>query len=183
MDHKSDMQAALDSYLIMLAQEGDQEALTQILKRWHPRFIRLAHRLSGDRTFNQDIAQDAMINISRGLNRLEDPETFPAWSYQIIRRKTLDHFRKVRRRPQTVSLDTADVQYKIHDTQAPDYDLRRALAKLPKADRLLLSLFYIEGYKGCELSAALGIPLGTVKSRLFKAREHLKSIYDTTKGD
>lgn len=96
MDHKSDMQAALDSYLIMLAQEGDQEALTLILKRWHPRFIRLAHRLSGDRTFAQDIAQDAMINISRGLNRLEDPKTFPAWSYQIIRRKTLDHFRKVR---------------------------------------------------------------------------------------
>jgi len=174
---------AVDSYLIMLAQDGDQEAMTMILKRWRPRFVRLAHRLSGDGTLAQDIAQDAMININRGLNRLKDPEIFPAWSYQIIRRKTLDHFRKVKRRPQMVSLDTADAQYKTGDTQSPDYDLRRALEKLPKADCLLLSLFYVEGYKGRELSAALGIPLGTVKSRLFKARENLKSIYDTTKGD
>jgi RNA polymerase sigma-70 factor (ECF subfamily) len=61
--------------------------------------------------------------------------------------------------------------------------LRQALAHLPETDRLMLTLFYVEGLRGTEIAAALGIPLGTVKSRLFTARQKLKTIYEAEIGD
>ena len=64
-----------------------------------------------------------------------------------------------------------------------DLALRQALSQLPETDRFMLTLFYQDGFKGSEIAAALGIPLGTVKSRLFKARRDLKSIYLATEGN
>lgn len=183
MDRNSNTQTAIDSYLVVLAQDGDQKALTELLRRWHSRFLRLAYRLSGDKTLAQDIVQDATIKIIHNLHYLKDPEAFPAWSYKIVRRKSLDYFRKQSRHPKTTSLDTQEAQIQTSHRPSSDYDLRQALEKLSKADRLLLSLFYLDGYNGRELSAAFNIPIGTVKSRLFKAREHLKSIYETNQGD
>ncbi|MGB6317626.1 MAG: sigma factor-like helix-turn-helix DNA-binding protein, partial [Litorimonas sp.] len=62
-----------------------------------------------------------------------------------------------------------------------DLALRQALDGLPETDRLMLELFYVDGFRGREIADALGVPLGTVKSRLFRAREALKTHY--MKGD
>lgn len=171
----------LDEYLIVMSQDGDQEATSQLIKRWLPRFNALAYRLSGNKTLAQDIVQDGIINIIRALPRLKDPHRFPAWSYQIIRRKTYDHFRAQNKRADTISLDKLKGDGALcEDSHAPkdsDYDLRRALEELPKTERLMLILFYVEGYTGRDIAHALAVPLGTVKSRLFKARNDLKRIY------
>jgi RNA polymerase sigma-70 factor (ECF subfamily) len=56
--------------------------------------------------------------------------------------------------------------------------MKQALAQLPETDRLMLKLAYLDGFRRPEIAAALGIPVGTVKSRLFKARRALKAVYD-----
>jgi len=61
--------------------------------------------------------------------------------------------------------------------------LRQALIQLPETDRLTLALLYVDGLKGTGIAAALGVPIGTVKSRLFAARKRLKDIYEATEGE
>jgi len=168
--------------LASLAMAGDQDAFECLYALAHPNFIRLAYRLCSDMDAARDIVQDAAIIMARKINRLKDPSAFTAWAYRIIRYRVQDYFRKQQRRGLTLPLDD-DI---LFDHQGPDLDtnlmLRQSLNHLNKADRQLLILFYVDGFTGVEISGALDIPLGTVKSRLFKIREKLKSIY-TLKGD
>ena len=109
---------------------------------------------------------------------------FSSWAYTIVRRRCADRIKanikdrnlKAKFAVETHNLDTAH--------SAEDMSIRQGLARLPDTERLLLTLFYVEGLTGAELAAALGLPLGTVKSRLFSARQHLKTLYETTsRGD
>ena len=94
-------------------------------------------------------------------------------------RRAADHINSAVRRRKRERAVTAETTEMSDDVLA----LRQALSCLPETDRLMLTLFYQDGFKGIEIAAALGIPLGTVKSRLFKARADLKSIYMTKEGE
>ena len=126
------------------------------------------------------------MSIAKSLRKLDDPERFSSFCYTIIRRRAADHIkRSVRERTAQQALaDQPPV--KPNDTEQ-NFALRQAMAKLGAQERLMLCLFYIDGFTGSEIAAAIGVPLGTVKSRLFMARRHLKTYYETqtetTKGD
>ena len=140
--------------------------------------MRLALRLTGNRDDAQDVVQDAAISLSKSIGRLNDPRRFSAFCYAIIRRRSVD---KIRR-----NITRRKLRDEVTDVPAPDeldsetaLAMRQALAKLGETERLMLTLFYIDGYTGAELSAALGVPIGTIKSRLFTARANLKHIYQS----
>lgn len=146
--------------------------------------MRLALRLTGNRDDAQDVVQDAAISLSKSIGRLDDPRRFSAFCYAIIRRRSVD---KIRRNIKTRKLGDA-----VADLPQPDaldtesaLALRQALAKLGECERLMLTLFYVDGYTGAELSAALDVPIGTVKSRLYTARAKLKKSINppSRKGD
>ena len=169
---------ALDAYQAALAASGDRRAFDLLYKRWHPKLMRFALRQTGNTEAAKDVMQESAMAIAKNIHRLSDPHRFSAWAYTIVRRRAADHInRLVKDRDKMDALSRSDVQ-----APAPDMDnslsLKQVLSKMPANDRLLLTLFYVDGLKATELSAAMGIPLGTVKSRLFAARAKLKSIYD-----
>lgn len=175
---------ALDDYQALLASEGDRQAFTLLYKRWHPRLLRFAYRLTRDREAAQDVMQEAAMAMAKNIRKLQDPAKFSAWAYTIVRRRSADHIQKAMKERDIKMRFKADYKPVSSNVADETLSLKQALARLPPADQVLLKLFYIDGMSGADMSGAMGIPLGTIKSRLFTARAKLKSTYEThEKGD
>jgi RNA polymerase sigma-70 factor, ECF subfamily len=168
--------------LVLRCQEGDIAAFEQLVKRWQERLWRHAWRLTGDENAAWDALQEAWIAISRGLRRLAEPAAFSAWAYQIVGNKCRDWLRRHRRQRQLDELHGAEVQESYEPAQEPEQyaNLRDALAQLSGPDRAIISLRYEDGFGTAEIAAILGIPEGTVKSRLFHARKRLRNYLEYT---
>lgn len=166
-----------DELLVIRAQEGAAEALSELVGRWQDRLWRLAWRLTGDEQAAWDVLQEAWIVISRRIGRLGDPAAFPAWAYRITSNKACDW---IRRRQRMRRADEAYGQRWLasdpgENREERQYaDLREALADLAGRDRAILSLRYEDGFAAVEIGEILAIPVGTVKSRLHYARQRLR---------
>ncbi len=169
---------ALDEYQVALAIGGDRRAFELLYRRWHPRLLRFAYHLTQNEDDARDLMQEAAISIATKIHRLENPSSFAAWAYTIVRRRAQDHIRyAVRHRRIKNELAKEPASPLVNKTDQT-LALRQALNSLSKDDRVLLTLFYLDNMTGTELSVAMGVPIGTIKSRLFSAREKLKSIYE-----
>lgn len=87
-------QAVLDEYLVLRCQEGDADALQELMRHWHRRLYGYALGQLHDPDAAKDATQDSLLSISRGIRRLKDPATFPKWAYQIVIRRCADWQRK-----------------------------------------------------------------------------------------
>jgi len=126
----------------------------------------------------RDAVQEAWIGAARGLRRLEDPARFAPWIFALVSRRCVDSVRRAVRDRRLV-IHASEVA----DETAPDVaderlDLRNAIARLPVAQRLIVSLHYGEGFGVDEIAAAHSLPPGTVKSRLSAARETLRAYLE-----
>ncbi len=169
----------LDELLVLKTQGGDVAALNVLAKRWHPKLLRQAVRLTGEADGGADVAQEAWLAIVRSLRRLQDPGRFRAWAYRIVSRKATDWIRtRVRRRrlDEQVALEADDAQAEPPGDEVDR--VRQSLAGLPADRRALLAMYYVEGMTVGEISEALSIPRGTVKSRLFHARNRLRATLE-----
>jgi len=171
---------ALDEYLVSLSQAGSTEALDGLARRWTPRLLRYATRVlggSGDSAeAARDVVQETWIGAIRGLRGLRDPAQFPAWIYGIATRKCADVIRaNTRRRRLDARVEADDMGRQMTSvTSEEQIDLATAIRGLPPIHRAAVHLFYREELSVEEISSVLGIPAGTVKSRLHHARETLK---------
>lgn len=166
-------EAVLDEYLVLLAQGGSAEAFRRLVERWTPRLRRQATRTLRDVDAATDAVQEAWLAIAVGLRRLDDPASFPAWAYAIITRKCVD---EVRRRQRGRALAQAvEAPPVAHRDAEQSLDLSAALAALPIDQRMMVGLFYGQGLSVEEVGKALGVPTGTVKSRLHAIRRVLKT--------
>lgn len=172
---------ALDEYLVSLSQAGSVEALDGLARRWTPRLLRYAARVlagSGDAAdAARDVVQETWIGVIRGLRGLRDPAQFPAWIYGIATRRCADTIRgNTRRRRVDVSVTAGDAggpeASPISSEQ--QIDLTNAIRGLPPIHRAVVHLFYREDLSVEEIASALGIPPGTVKSRLHHSREAIR---------
>lgn len=176
-----------DELLVLQCQEGNDNALETLIKRWQPRLSRLAWRLTAHREAAADIVQDAWLAIVRGLNRLDDPTRFRAWAYRIVSNKCADWTRRrvVRRSVETDLRDVATgaSHDSTHETDSAGEvaRMREALTKLPDEQRAMLSLHYLDGMGIVEIARALDVPEGTVKSRLYHARNRLRQAMERIK--
>ncbi len=174
----------LGEYLVLQAQGGDRLAVSRLVRLWQPDLLRHARRLSDDRDQAHDILQDAWLDIVRGLNRLNAPAAFPAWAYRIVSRKAAARV-KVRQTERRLSRDLtaelADARIDGAGEAEMRSDLalvRRAMAQLPDAQRVTLALHHQDGLTVSEISVVLGVPAGTVKTRLMHARRKLAARLD-----
>jgi RNA polymerase sigma-70 factor (ECF subfamily) len=176
---RRDPQTVLDEWLVASAKTGSELAFGQLIIRWTPRLLRHACRLLGDIDQAQDAVQDAWLGAARGLRRLEDPARFPGWMFALVSRRCADRVRRSVR-DRRLAVQVADVPGRPADVNDTDQclDLRHAVAGLPVEQRLLVSLHYGEGLGIDEIAVAHGLPSGTVKSRLFAARQALKSFLE-----
>jgi RNA polymerase sigma-70 factor (ECF subfamily) len=170
-----------DELLVLRCQEGDTEAFELLVGRWQRRLWRHAWRLTGNETTAWDVIQETWIGISRGIGRLADAAAFPAWAYQIVSNKCRDALRRQRRRRAATETYSQrlprEAQQPAEDPPQHD-NLQQALAQLPGADRAVLSLRYEEDFDTAAIAGILGIPEGTVKSRLFYARQRLRKYLE-----
>lgn len=167
-----------DELLVTLARSGDRKAANRLAARWYPRLMRTALRLLQDRSEAEEAVQEAWAGICRGWARLSDPAMFPGWAFGILRRKCVDRIRKAQiDRSRTAPLDAAPepIQPARGELQV---EIDQALATLSDDHRLAAVLYFGEGLSLLEISAVTGVPLGTAKSRIFNARQHLKSCLE-----
>lgn len=172
----------VDDLLVLAAQAGDLAAFERLATRWHPRLFRHACRLTGDVEGARDATQEAWVAIVRGLGRLQDPARFAPWALRITGRRCADW---IARRRQARSRNTGrDPALVVTSPAGPDADdlsmVRGALRRLDRSDRLLLAMFYLEGFSVAEIAHACSVPPGTVKSRLFHARERLRAVLEVS---
>lgn len=169
-----------DELLVLRCQEGDTAAFELLVGRWQGRLWRHAWRLTGDDTAAWDTLQEAWIGISRGLARLTDPVAFPAWAYRIVSNKCRDFVRHERTRRDAAELYSEWLHGQTPDAAAVEQhsSLKEALEQLPGPDRALLSLRYEEQFDTAEIAGILGIAEGTVKSRLYYARQRLRKYLE-----
>ncbi|NIP23473.1 MAG: sigma-70 family RNA polymerase sigma factor [Phycisphaerae bacterium] len=163
----------VDEILVMDAQDGKARAMEMLVSRWQKRLWQHALRLTADEQAAWDVTQQSWLGIIKGLRKLHDPASFRAWAYKITTNKSFDWIRKNKAVKQ-VSLDEIqDHQQK----ETKDTGLKELLQKLDVRKRAVICLYYFEQLTIPEVSAALKIPKGTVKSRLTNARKELKVLY------
>lgn len=176
---RTDKERALDAYLAAAARTGDRRALGRLVERWQPKLLGHAYRLTGEADLAADMAQEAWIEVMRGIARLDDAGAFPAWAMRIVTRRCAKAIRgRQRRRAGDAALarepEPAPASAGRAEARADLARLREAIARLPGAQRAVLGLFYLEDMSVAEVAVALEVPPGTVKTRLMHARRKLR---------
>ncbi|MEI8001184.1 MAG: sigma-70 family RNA polymerase sigma factor [Actinomycetes bacterium] len=149
--------------------------------RDHGRFLyAVAFRLSGNDDEAQDLVQEALIRVRRGLERYE-PGSLEGWLARIVTNVFLDEMRRRKRRPTTALPDDPDRVLPAAPaadevtTALPD-DIQAALASLPEEFRVPVVLCDVADQSYEQIAATLGIPVGTVRSRLHRGRKLLREL-------
>ena len=169
----------LDEYLVSLSQAGSSDAFEGLARRWTPRLLRYATRVLGGSDdaseTARDVVQETWVGAIRGLRTLRDPAHFPAWIYGIATRKCADVIRAHKRRREfddRAAVDASREQAYVEPEQ--EIDLAAAIQALPPMHRAVVHLYYREDFRVDEIASVLGVPVGTVKSRLHHARDALR---------
>jgi RNA polymerase sigma-70 factor (ECF subfamily) len=174
-----------EATLIARASAGDHDAFRALVERYQAAVHNLAYRMLGDREEAEDAAQETFVRIYRQLARYDPGRRFSTWALAIATHHCIDQLR--RRRPPPVPLagvvpwarsTEAGPERAALDGEARD-EIQLLLRRLPERDRAVLVLRYWQGLSGAEIAAALGVPEGTVKTRLYHARKALGALLET----
>jgi RNA polymerase sigma-70 factor (ECF subfamily) len=165
-------QQIADEWLVLQSQDGDGRAFEQLVSRWQERLWRHARRLIRDDAAAWDVVQEAWMSMLKGLRRLDDPGAFSNWAYRIVTFKSIDHIRRGARRREVEENRPELTPDPVEDDDVEE--LRIALGELSVEQRAILSLHYREELGVERIAQILGVPVGTVKSRLHRARAALK---------
>jgi RNA polymerase sigma-70 factor (ECF subfamily) len=146
-----------------------------------PRLRRYAIALTGDVSIADDLVQDCMERAWKNQNALRDEATIYPWLRSILHNLNIDRVRLRRRRPDAVeSLDAVLNEtlsgHRAADDPAPSMDVTRAMNRLTVEHRQVLLLSALEGLSYRDIADELGVPIGTVMSRLARAREQLRTL-------
>lgn len=174
-----------DAELVAAARAGDTGALETLLRRHHDRILVLCRRLCADRSDADDAAQLALIAIVRGLPRFDGRAAFSTWSYRIATNTCIDELRRRSRRPVPVDLEdpvAGSDGFASAPASGPEEavvgaerrgTLQRALDELPEEFRLPVVLRDLVELDYAEIAELLGLPPGTVRSRIARGRSKL----------
>ena len=174
-----------DSELVKQVQSGSKKAFDLLVLKYQHRIIKLVMRYVRDRTDAEDVAQEAFLKAYRALPNFRGDSAFYTWMYRIAINTAKNHLVAAGRRPAEVelenedgeALDLAELQ---KDVATPENLLltdeiretvRRTVAALPEDLRVAITLREAEGMSYDEIAQAMDCPIGTVRSRIFRARE------------
>jgi RNA polymerase sigma factor (sigma-70 family) len=170
IDHKR------DELLAIRCQLGDVAAFDELVERWHGPLWAYVRRLVGSDDGASEVLQDVWVRVIRGIARLRDGSKLRAWLFGITRRTLMDRLRGQYARRTETDIEAHDIAAEpVDDAVALDLDaLDRALETLPLVEREVLTLFYLNDLSLNDVAEALQVPVGTIKSRLFRARRMLR---------
>jgi RNA polymerase sigma-70 factor (ECF subfamily) len=159
-----------DADLVLAARGGSREAFGAIFDRHWPRVWRAAYATCGDRELANDAAQDAFLKASGALRRFDARRPLEPWLVRIAVNRAIDLVRKRRR---LVAEEDAPEPFALDEAPA-DEELWTALQALAPERRAVVALHYWFDYTTPEIAEVLGVPLGTVNSRLARALRDLR---------
>ena len=171
----------LDSWLVLQCQTGNKKATGLLVKRWHKKLCKQSYWYTKDMDMAKDIVQECWSIIINKIHILKDTNSFGSWALSIVTRKTIDKLRKHQREFKNLENYYDTATNTINDNNDDNTEnvlviLRKSIKKLPEQQQAVLHLFYLEELTIKEISKIMQLPLGTIKSRLFNAREKLKII-------
>jgi RNA polymerase sigma-70 factor (ECF subfamily) len=173
-----------DELLAIRCQLGERDAFDELIRRWNDPLWGYLRRLAGNDDAAADLLQETWLRVVRGLSRLRDAARLRAWLFGIARRTAMDRLRLRYATPAVADVDVQEVASAGSDDnlEADLIAMHDELARLPVTEREVLTLFYLQELSLTDVADVLGVPVGTVKSRLFRARRLLRAEL-TSRGD
>ena len=166
-----------DTDLIGRAQRGEQDAVDQLLRAHYDRIFAVCRRMAGNDADAADAAQEALIAVVKGLPQFDGRSALSTWIYRVATNACLDEMRRRKRRPTAMADDPAHeptATGPAFDTSLTDrMTIDAALANLSDEFRQPVVLRDLNGYDYGEIARLLGVPVGTVKSRIARGRAQM----------
>ena len=180
-----DSQANTDQLLVERVQAGDKRAFDLLVKKYQHKIIGLISRYIYDHHEAMDVAQEAFIKAYRALPNFRGESAFYTWLYRIAINTAKNHLVARGRRPPDTDVDAEEAQYFESDSDLRDIEnpenalykdelervINQVLERLPEDLRVALTLREFEGLSYEEIAKVMDCPVGTVRSRIFRARE------------
>ncbi|TNC85653.1 MAG: RNA polymerase sigma factor RpoE [Thalassolituus sp.] len=181
-------QPASDQQLVARVQKGDRRAFDLLVVKYQHRILSLVGRFVSDHAEAQDVTQEAFIKAYRALPSFRGDSQFYTWMYRIAVNTAKNHLISRGRKTPTQDIDLDDAAYfadeaNMKDVETPDGLLQRdqlrkvvfdAIEDLPEELRRAVTLRELEGLSYEEIAEAMNCPIGTVRSRIFRAREAIE---------
>jgi RNA polymerase sigma-70 factor (ECF subfamily) len=173
------MQTGNERELVERCRRGEEGAFQELVDRYKDLVFALIARTVPDRSRAEDLAQEVFLRIYRGLPYFRGEARLSTWIYRIVANVCLQ---EPDRRGSAVALDAASTP-SAADRQFGDLELRdrleKAIARLPAHYRLIVAAHYLDGVQYEDLAEALQLPLGTVKTQLYRAKRQLRHLLET----
>ncbi len=178
-------EAKVDQLLVERVQKGDKRAFDLLIQKYQHRIVSLVTRYVSDSSEAQDVAQEAFIKAYRAIGRFRGESAFYTWLYRIAINTAKNWIVAKNRRPPASDIDAADAeQYgmssRLKETSTPENEMLReeiertvfdTIAALPEDLRTAIMLREMDGMSYEEIATTMVCPIGTVRSRIFRARE------------
>ncbi|UMZ72559.1 RNA polymerase sigma factor [Natranaerofaba carboxydovora] len=179
-----------DELLVQRCKKGQLEAYEKLIKKYENKVYSLCYRYSGNYDDANDLAQEAFIKVFNSIDKFKGKSAFSTWLYRVTANVCLDEMRKKKKTPISIDkpqeTEEGEVYFNLPDQKynpeiiAEKNDLKqlvhKGISKLPKEQRIIIILREMEELSYEEISEVLEISIGTVKSRLNRARKNLKEI-------
>ncbi len=178
-----------DLELIASAIKGREDGFEGLVRRYQRPITGYIFRMLGDYEASLDVSQEVFIKVYNSLSRYSSEYKFSTWLYRIAHNAAIDHMRRNSVNPQSLETENADGTYQLQiecPKPGPEQDRERSewrkeidsvVRRLPSAYRELILLRHSQDLSYDEIADVTGLPLGTVKNRLFRAREMMREIF------
>ncbi|HEX7341651.1 MAG TPA: RNA polymerase sigma factor RpoE [Rhodanobacteraceae bacterium] len=175
----------LDRALVERVQQGDTRAFDLLVRKYQHKVVGLISRYVADRSECQDVAQEAFLRAWRAIQSFRGDSAFYTWMYKIAVNTAKNHLVAMHRRPPNDDVAIEDAVYgpganKLYETATPEHEMMRqeieqtvvsTVQQLPEELRTAITLREVEGLSYEEIAKVMDCPIGTVRSRIFRARD------------
>lgn len=197
--HQQTSQQQVDQELVQRVQRGDMAAFDLLVRKYQHRIAALIGRYIRDWSECQDVTQDTFIRAYRAIGNFRGDAQFYTWLHRIAVNTAKNHLAANNRRPPTEDIEIGDAELydggaRLRDTDTPERELMRqemelsvmrAVDALPEELRMAITLREVDGLSYEEIAQRMDCPIGTVRSRIFRAREaidaQLRPLLDNPK--
>jgi RNA polymerase sigma-70 factor (ECF subfamily) len=175
---------ARDEDLVRRAQDGDRHAVDTLLRRHYDKIRAVVHRIVINTHDAEDATQMALIAIARGITSFDGRSSLSTWMYRIATNAAIDEVRRIRRRPLPSDDDVQLNQSTSDSSEATvtQMSVVHALRELPEEFRTALVLRHVADLEYEDIAAIQNVPIGTVRSRLSRAREQMARLLADSDG-
>ena len=178
-----------DAELIGVAVDGREESFEELVRRYQRPIAGYVYRMLGDYDAALDVTQEVFIKVYNSLQRYSPEYKFSTWLYRIAHNAAIDHIRRNSNFTQSIETESKEGAYQLQfECPAPSperlrerkewrHEIAEVIKRLPPAYRELILLRHSGDLSYDEIAEVTGLPLGTVKNRLFRAREHMRELF------